>query len=258
MQGKDWTILCSNHILLVSVHIILTHFIGKTGEQVPNIQDLFNQILVETINRPGDESMNEDEKVLLLKDMKRLGLKMPPPSYTPPPTNKAEDKPWDEDLFEDDEKEFTNKVDSPKDEVKQSDYDEEEKIPSTCQKSTKKKSVPPMDVIKQRAISTYSDVRPINDEGLLGVELSEEDEEDEPDNPVGASNTKWNLFGSLKKFFFKGPPPTLSKKNESESIILEKLPDEPIDTNNEQTIKEEPKKVEKETKNEKSAELMQK
>ena len=240
--------------------MILTYLIGKPGEQVPNIRDLFNQILVETINKPGDETMNEDEKVLLFDDLRRLGLSMPPPSYTPPPTYKAKDEPLDEDLFEDDEKEFIKKVDGPKDEVKQSDNDEEEKIPSTSQKSTKKKSVPPMDVIKQRAISTYSDVRPINDdEGSLGEELSEEDEEDEPDNPIGASNRKWNLFGSLKKLFFKGPPPSLNKKSESESIQIESnLPDEPTDVNIDQTIKEEPEKIEKEIKNENSAELMQK
>ena len=213
---------------------------------MPNIQDLFNQILVETINKPGDESMSEDEKILLLEDLRRLGLNMPPPSYTPPANLKSDEQPLDEDLFEDADK-VIKKVDDAKDEVKQSDNDEEEKIPSSSQKSTKKKSVPPMDVIKQRAISTYSDVRPIkDDEGSLGEELSEEDEEDEPDNPAGSSNTKWNLFGSLKKLFFKGPPPSLNKKSESESIQLESnLPDQPLDTNIGQAIKEEPEKQEK-------------
>jgi hypothetical protein len=82
--------------------------------------------------------------------------------------------------------------------------EEEEKIDTNKSNSEqKRKRADTTEITKPRAISeAFSDVRPVYDDGSLGEELSEEDEEDEGD--TSASKPKWNLFGSLKKFFFKG------------------------------------------------------
>lgn len=171
-----------------------TYAQNPPGSQQPSIHNILSKMVFETFNESGEnENLNEEERMLLIKDLETLIGKAPPSMYShsysqPAPTSQGNLKlsyiPC-----------LTNSIEPPK--TEEISQEEEEKIP----KEELKESSSTSGVTASQIASPFiEDPKLRRDSQISGRTISGEEEEiDLADKAKG----KWGFFGKIKKFFFQ-------------------------------------------------------